>query len=60
MGAPAGWLAGFVALPTAIYACLRVWADPETFYRHHPMQPAALLTFVLYAIGAGTGLVLAS
>jgi len=49
---------GFVALPTAGYACARVWADPETFYRFYPVQPAALLTFVLYALGVGAGLAL--
>lgn len=51
------WL-GFIALPTAAYACARVWAEPETFYRKHPVQPAALLTFVLYALGVGAGLLL--
>ena len=30
----------------------------ETFFRHRPAQPAALLTFVLYALGVAAGLAL--
>jgi len=48
------WL-GFAALPTAAWACVRVWAEPETFYRHRPVQPAALLTFVVYSAGVAAG-----
>jgi hypothetical protein len=36
----------------------RVWNAPETFYRTHPVQPAALLTFVLYSLGVGAGILL--
>jgi 1,4-dihydroxy-2-naphthoate octaprenyltransferase len=57
-GIPATVLLGLVALPTAAYACAKAWAAPETFYRQYPVQPAALLTFVLYSLGAGTGMLL--
>ncbi len=57
-GLPAWILLGLVAMPSAVYACIRVWAEPETFYRTRPVQPAALLTFVLYALGVGAGIVL--
>jgi 1,4-dihydroxy-2-naphthoate octaprenyltransferase len=39
---------GLLAAPTAIMACRWTWREPETFYRHHPVQPMALLTFVIY------------
>jgi len=58
LGLPAAALFGFVALPTAVYASVRVWNAPETFYRTHPVQPAALLTFVLYALGVGAGILI--
>jgi 1,4-dihydroxy-2-naphthoate octaprenyltransferase len=58
LGLPASVWLGFIALPTAAYVCARVWAEPETFYRSYPAQPAALLTFVLYALGVGAGLAL--
>lgn len=57
-GLPALVLLGFAALPTALYACAKVWREPGTFHRHAPAQPAALLTFVLYALGAGAGMLL--
>jgi 1,4-dihydroxy-2-naphthoate octaprenyltransferase len=42
---------GFIALPSAILASFWVWRRPETFYRVNPVQPVALLTFVLYPVG---------
>jgi 1,4-dihydroxy-2-naphthoate octaprenyltransferase len=57
-GLPTAVLLGLLALPTAAYACGRAWVQPETFYRHHPVQPAALLTFVLYSIGVGAGVLI--
>jgi 1,4-dihydroxy-2-naphthoate octaprenyltransferase len=48
-------LLGLAALPPAAYASTKVWAEPETFYRSHPVQPAALISFVLYSIGVGIG-----
>jgi len=55
-GLPATELFGFAALPTAAYACVKVWAEPESFHRTQPVQPAALLSFVLYALGVGAGI----
>lgn len=51
-------LLGLIAVPSAIYVCVRVWSEPETFYRTYPVQPAALMTFVLYALGVGAGTLL--
>ncbi|MEH6570537.1 MAG: prenyltransferase [Halioglobus sp.] len=47
---PSAWW-GFIALPTAILVSLWTWRQPETFYRNKPVQPMALLTFVLYPLG---------
>lgn len=52
------WL-GLLSLPFAVYACLWTWRAPHTFYRSKPVQPAALLTFVIFSLGAGTGVVIA-
>lgn len=46
-----GWLA---AIPAA-YASIHVWRQPESFYRTKPVQAAALIAFLIYAMGAGTG-----
>jgi len=51
------WL-GCVALLPATLAIYWCWRDPATFYRRHPVQPMALLTFVLYAAGTAAGVVL--
>ncbi len=48
------WL-GLLPLPLAVWLCRAVWTGPTTFYRQRPVQPAALLVFVLYAAGAGLG-----
>jgi len=48
-------LLGFAALPPALYAVREVWRAPQTFYRHKPVQPAALLSFVLYSLGVSCG-----
>lgn len=58
LGLPTGVLFGLVAAPTAALACTRVLAAPTTFHRGSSAQPAALLTFVLYALGAGIGVLL--
>jgi 1,4-dihydroxy-2-naphthoate octaprenyltransferase len=47
---PAAWW-GFIALPSAFLASFWTWRQPETFYRNKPVQPLALLTFVLYPLG---------
>lgn len=54
-GLPRGvWLGGIAALPAA-YASWLVWRQPETFYRRAPAQPMALAAFLVYAVGAGAG-----
>jgi 1,4-dihydroxy-2-naphthoate octaprenyltransferase len=55
---PAAVLLGFVAAPAAAAASFWTLADPQTFYRHKPVQPAALLAFVLYSAGVSAGLLL--
>jgi 1,4-dihydroxy-2-naphthoate octaprenyltransferase len=54
-GYPVWVLLGFAALPTTVFACVHTWRAPETFYRHQPVQPAALVSFVIYALGAAAG-----
>lgn len=51
------WLGGLAAVP-AMLACTWVWQDPHTFYRHKPVQPMALIAFLLYSAGAGTGVLI--
>ncbi|WP_181918321.1 MULTISPECIES: prenyltransferase [unclassified Wenzhouxiangella] len=51
------WLGWLAAIPAA-YASVEVWRDPETFYRSKPVQPAALITFLAYSAGAGTGVLI--
>lgn len=51
------WFGAAGFLPAA-YACVQVWRAPRTFYRSKPAQPAALAAFLLYSIGAGTGVLL--
>lgn len=53
-------LLGLIALPAAVYASLLVWREPDTFHRHAPAQPAALVAFLLYSAGAGSGILLGS
>lgn len=57
-GWPRGVWLGLLPLPLVAWLCVRVWRAPEDFYRHHPVQPAALLVFVLYSLGAGAGMLL--
>ncbi len=52
---PATILLGFLALPTAVVAVYWTLQDPESFHRHKPVQPFALLTFVLYSTGVTIG-----
>lgn len=51
-------LLGLLALPTAGVAAYWTLRDPECFHRHKPVQPFALLTFVLYSIGVTIGVLL--
>lgn len=41
---------GLIAAPSAALATLWTWREPETFYRNKPVQPLALLTFVVYPV----------
>lgn len=59
LGLPAGALVGAVFAIPAAPACFWVLRDPEGFHRNRPAQPMALLAFLLYSLGAGTGLLLA-
>lgn len=45
------------ALPAAI-AVRWIWQDPQTFHRHKPAQPLALLAFVLLSAGITAGILL--
>ena len=58
LGLPPGALWGLLALLPAALACRAVWRHPETFHRHAPAQPAALVTFLVYSAAAGTGVLL--
>ncbi len=49
------WL-GLVALPSAVLASRRLSAYPANTSRLVPAQAASLVTFGLYALGAGFGL----
>ncbi len=51
------WL-GFLALPAAGLAVYWTLRDPQTFHRHKPVQPMALLAFVLYSAGVATGVLI--
>lgn len=57
-GMPASITLGFLAVPAAGMAVYWTMRDPETFYRHKPVQAAALLAFVLYSIGVSTGVLI--
>lgn len=48
----------FIALPTAILASAWTWSKPMDFYRHKPVQPMALLSFVLYSAGVAITLLI--
>lgn len=51
-----GVLGSLLAVPTAFLATLWTWQRPVDFYRSKPVQPMALLTFVLYPVGVALGL----
>ena len=50
---------GAVAAAPAAKACRDVWTEPDTFHRSKPVQPMALLAFVLLSAGVSTGVLLA-
>jgi 1,4-dihydroxy-2-naphthoate octaprenyltransferase len=56
---PALALLGMAGAIPATAAVWWTWQDPQTFYRHRPVQPLALLAFVLLSAGITTGILLA-
>ena len=50
-------LGAIAALPAGI-AVIFTWREPETFHRQRPVQPMALLAFVLLSAGISAGVVL--
>ena len=55
---PATIALGFIAVPAAGLAVVWTLRDPETFHRHKPVQPAALIAFVLYSMGVSAGVLI--
>jgi 1,4-dihydroxy-2-naphthoate polyprenyltransferase len=55
---PAVFTYGAIALIPASAAVWWVWQNPNTFYRNRPVQPAALLAFVLLSAGISAGILL--
>ena len=53
----AAW-SGLAAVPFAWFAARHTWLRPHDFHRHQPVQPAALLAFVVYALGTAIGVML--
>lgn len=51
------WLGGMAAAPAA-YVSYQIWRAPEDFHRSVPVQPAALIAFLVYSAGAGAGVLL--
>ncbi len=49
---------GFVALAPAAGAVYWCWREPDTFHRQRPVQPLALLAFVLLSAGTTAGILL--
>lgn len=60
LGLPPGSLLGALFVPPAALAVYWVHENPESFHRKRPAQPMALLAFLLYALGAGAGLMFGS
>jgi 1,4-dihydroxy-2-naphthoate octaprenyltransferase len=57
-GVPRTIFLGYLAVPAAAAAVYWTLQDPESFHRHKPVQPAALLTFVLYSAGVTAGVII--
>lgn len=60
LGFPPSSLLGALFVLPAAFAVYWVHEDPESFHRKRPAQPMALAAFLLYALGAGAGLMLGS
>lgn len=54
---PAAALGALALIPAAV-AVSGCWRDPEGFHRNRPVQPAALLAFVLLSAGTSAGILL--
>jgi len=59
-GFPNMVLLGWLAVVPAAYASLQVWRAPDVFHRTAPAQPAALIAFLVYSAGAGSGVLIGS
>ncbi|HZR10773.1 MAG TPA: prenyltransferase [Myxococcales bacterium] len=57
-GAPFGIWGGFLGLPLAVKAAFRLRQEPEVTAQIIPAQEWTLLSFLLFAAGAGAGLLL--
>ncbi|MCB1706444.1 MAG: prenyltransferase [Halioglobus sp.] len=55
---PAAALLGCAGAVPAAVAVWWTWQQPQTFYRHRPAQPLALLAFVLLSAGISGGVLL--
>ena len=58
LGISPGVWGGFIGLPHALKAALRLRRDAEVTARIIPAQAWTLLAFVLYSVGAGAGLLI--
>lgn len=56
---PALALLGVAGVIPATLATWWTWKDPQAFYRNRPVQPLALLAFVLLSAGITTGVLVA-
>lgn len=56
-GMPAAIALGFIAAVPAAAVTYWTLQDPEFFHRRKPVQPAALLSFVLYSVGVSAGVI---
>ncbi len=56
---PTTALLGLLAIIPAALAVAGCWRDPEGFHRNRPVQPAALLAFVVLSAGTSIGLLVA-
>jgi 1,4-dihydroxy-2-naphthoate octaprenyltransferase len=55
-GVPRGTWLGFVGLPHAVAACVRLWREHAATRRVVPAQAWTLVSFTLLALGTGAGL----
>jgi 1,4-dihydroxy-2-naphthoate octaprenyltransferase len=58
LGLPPAAVAGAIFAVPAFFSVRIVLADPAGFHRSKPAQPLALLAFLAYSLGSGTGILL--